>query len=118
MAMNKKEKQHIEDLKEIIEMRDTLLALRHTNRVLPDIDIPTGNNLVNGYSFNAHRIEAHESCSSSVSHGSIHGKTSTQRPIEQYSTLVLALKALRHEMELLYSKKLRSVDLMIDRANQ
>jgi len=116
MAMNKKEKAHIEDLKEMIEMGDILLALRLTENVPCDVPIPVGSysDIVNGYSFNSHSMSVSESCSSSISHGWKHGETRSQNPREQYSTKLLAFKAMRHDMELLYAKNLRKIDLIID----
>jgi len=41
-------------------------------------------------------------------------KTRRQLPIMQYSTELLALKALRNEMEIEFAKRLRKIDLQIE----
>jgi len=112
MAMNKKEKKELEDLK-------TKLALRFTEPVERDLMPPNTSDdfrkIVNGYSYNAYNLRIGKSCSSSIYHNR-HGwdETTAQEPIEQYSTKLLALKAMRNEVELQSAKKLREIDLMIE----
>jgi hypothetical protein len=110
MAMTKKEKKMVEDLK-------TKLALRFTEFVKPDIDYPKiGDGLINGYNFNSYAREVWKSCSTSYSHGIRNwDKTSSQQPIQQYSSKLLALKAMRNEIETKVARDLRSIDILIEK---
>ena len=75
--------------------------------------------MVNGFTFNSYTREVLHSISSSVGHGLLslsHSQcenTTSQRPMKQFSTKVLAAKALRHEMEMRFAKQLMKVDEMI-----
>lgn len=113
MAMNKKEKQLVEDLK-------IKAALRWTSPVEIDVPIPSHDSLefgevIKGYSFNSYCRSVDISCSSSMYHN-LHGdtKTTSQQPIEQHSTKLLALKAMRHEVEKEFAKELYKIDLRIE----
>lgn len=110
MVMTKKEKKMVEDLK-------TKLALRFTEQVKPDIDYPKiEDDLINGYQFNSYRKEIYKSCSTSYSHGTRQwDKISSQQPIQQYSSKLLALKAMRNEVEKQCAIDLRSVDILIEK---
>jgi len=113
MAMNKKEKALVEDLK-------TYAALRHTADVKPDVPIPESlsQELSKGYLPVGHlsdmaRVEP--ACSSSVHHGiGRQDKTSSQRPVELYSTRMLALRKLRYDAEQECARRLRRIDRMIE----
>lgn len=112
--MNKKEQAEMNALKMELALAK---ALRFTELVLPDIPEPKpGDALVPGYRYNAYyqnpRVEP--SCSTGTSHGfGTNTQTISQRPIEQYSTRLLALKALRNEMEIQCAKLLAGIDLKI-----
>jgi len=112
MAMNKKEIELVEDMK-------TKLALRFTEEILPDIDKPSSEKMyeiINGWSFNSYSLRIEKSCSSSHFHSiSNWDKTTSQQGIKQYSSRLLALKAMRHEVELKCAKELRKIDLMIEK---
>lgn len=111
MAMNKKEKARVEFL-------ETMLALHPTERILPDVPIPENlayGEVVPGYSYNAYSVAAYESCSSSMYHAyRSKNKTSSHGGIEQYSTMVLALRAMRRDIEIRCATELREADLMIE----
>jgi len=120
VALNKAEKQLIEDLKTAIKDLKTESALRRTEEVLPDVMPPElFKELSTGYVFvgprsDTARVEA--ACSSSQSHGI--GRTdytSSQQSQMLYSTRLLALKGLRHEVENDCARRLRKVDVMIEK---
>jgi hypothetical protein len=112
MAMNKKEKEYLEHIL-------TQFALRHTQEVLPDIPPPPlgspHGTLTKGFLFNSYSKEVRESCSSSMYH-SYHrsDKTNTQGARHLYSSRLLALKAMRYEVEQKYAKELREIDKLIE----
>jgi hypothetical protein len=113
MAMNKKEKALVEDLK-------IRLALRFTDLVVEDIDFPAAgvgaDNFVKGYVFNSYSVRVNKSCSDYLYHNHhSDGKTTTQGSIRQFSTRLLALKAMRNEIELKIAKQLYEVDQMIEK---
>lgn len=110
MAMNKKEQAYVESLKE-------RLALCFTPEVLPDVPRPGVNEgLVKGFSFNAYSREVRKSCSSYLWHADgSWDKIDAQGAIEQYSTRLLALRAMRNAIEMRCARELRSVDIMIER---
>ena len=109
MAMNKKQLAEMEELK-------TLVSFRRTEEIFPDLDIPehTQHKLVLGWGFNSYTYRAYKSCSSSIYHGEGWERTSTQNPIKQYSSELLALKAMRFEVEMRLAKELRKIDLLIE----
>ena len=113
MAMNKKEKQLVEALKQ-------QLAFKRTVNVEKDLAPPStemvGFNIVNGYSFNMSSQIVSKSCSSCLSHS--YGNwndTKSRQPIEQFSSKLRALKALRYALEEDVAKQLRQVDKQIER---
>ena len=91
------------------------LAFRFTPEVPYDLPPPVGNGLTRGWSFNAYNQNVSKMCSSSTGHGFGWEKTSSQRPTKLYSTEALAWKALRHELEIEYSKSLASIDAEIEK---
>jgi hypothetical protein len=109
MAMNKKELAEVERLK-------TLLALRFTADVLPDIPKPgSGSGIVNGWGVNNYSRRVYKTCSSVVYHGTNKwDKTELQNPIEQYSSALLAYRALRREVEKECARNLRVIDRKIE----
>lgn len=102
--------------------RDLLAAFHRTQPVEPDIDVPTFNEKdKRGFNFNAHTRVVLHSISSSTGHANGHiedgpcKRTTSQRPIRQYSTKLLAAKALRWAVEQDCAKKLAEVDKLIRR---
>ena len=103
MSMTKKEQAEVEALK-------IRLALRFTEDVKPDIPKPESG-IVNGYSFNSSSRRVEKSCSSSIGHN--HGrwdKADSQYPIAQYSSPILAYRAMRREVEQRFARELREID--------
>ena len=103
----------------LIEKLLTQSALRATSEVKPDVPIPeTWGELAKGWrpiasSSPSARVE--KSCSTRGSHGiGTWDKTNSQRPIQQYSTKLMALKALRWEVEQDCASRLRSSDRQIE----
>lgn len=93
-------------------------ALRFTEPVEPDVMPPEGRygdkGLSKGWTFNAYSQTVDVGCSSSVSHAiGRTDKTTSQRAIRLYSSKLLALKALRHEVELKCASQLAAIDRQI-----
>ena len=112
MAMTKKEK-------ETLEAALTTAALRATANVLPDVMPPVFSEALSkgwiGVASCSDYPRVEEACSSSVYHGiGRQDKTSSQGSQQLYSTKLLALKALRWEVEMDSAKRLRRVDRMIE----
>lgn len=90
------------------------LALCWTPEVPPDVPHPTGSSgdprtLTKGWKPFFDRVEP--GCSSSCNHGRFQTtKVDSQQPVDLYSTRLLALRALRHEMELRFAAELRRID--------
>ncbi|AHK11305.1 hypothetical protein S14_196 [Shewanella sp. phage 1/4] len=120
MAMNKKEKLHLDSLQnEIRILRRTIevmVADKTTHEVLPDLVPPDlwGDLLIKGYSFNSHTGMVMESCSSTTGHNKgRNDKTQCQGSIRQYSTELLAYKGLRYEVEQKWLNQLADIDNII-----
>lgn len=123
MAMTKAEKKQLEDAARLVEIAQTetriTKALRWTEpKQKPDLLPPSGygaiNKLINGWSYNTHSRSVAKACSSSISHH--YGgwdKTTTQNPKSLYSTKLLALKALRAELEREFAVALCNIDNQI-----
>lgn len=113
MAMNKKEQAAFAELQ-----KDLLIAraLRFTDPVPADIPIPE-RGLAKGWLFNSYlgNPDVARACSSSVSHcyGDDNATTS-QGATRLYSTKLLALRALRHAVELKCAEILAGIDLQIE----
>jgi len=111
--MTKKEQARMEQLL-------TDAALRRTSPVEPDVMPPlpgeTGNRLTVGWHFNSYSRAVGMGCSSYGYH-SRHSttKTDTQQPKALYSSKMLALRAMRYELETRLCHELRSVDIMIEK---
>jgi hypothetical protein len=100
MALNKKEKGFIDKLVKELEIQS---ALRWTEEVNPDIMPPKGGELLKGFSFNAYSMRVSESCASSQG----------SKPL--YSSILLALKAMRYAVERKCAAELRTIDKMIEK---
>jgi hypothetical protein len=115
MAMNKKEQAMVEALK--VEALKVEAAFKRTSEILPDVPPPEScsDELTKGFLFNAYCIEVRTACSSATGHS--HGRndrTSSQRARSLYSTRLLALKAMRFEVEKRIMTELRKVDRQIE----
>lgn len=110
MAMNKKEQAEFDAAKKAVIVAR---ALNWTQPVAPDVPPPpTSSTLTTGYLFGSYGVEL--SCSSSINHA--RGKTdrtNSQGPRRLYSTKLLALRALRHEVEKECAEKLAKIDMQI-----
>ena len=113
MPMNKKEQALMEELL-------TVSALRYTADVEKDVPMPepcSGKDsrgfLYYGEGGDCPMIEEMES--SAVSHKRVGTSTGSQGGRSLYSTRLLALKALRREVEKVCAKRLSGVDIMIER---
>jgi hypothetical protein len=115
MAMTKKERAEFDKL---ILKAETLTALRWTSPIEPDLLPPTEyDKIVQGWSFNRYSMLVSESWSGYCRNGSgIYSKNSSasQGGKKQFSTKILALKAMRHEVEYANAKNLLLIDKMID----
>lgn len=115
MAMNKKEKAYVEDLEcQLLLLRSMTIVSRKVKPDLPPPNYDQGfNALVKGWSFNKYNHVVEKTCSSMVHHGKGWEKTSSQNPIHQYSSKVLALKSLRYEVEQDFYKDMAKIDKRI-----
>lgn len=112
MAMTKKEQQRLADLEQ--QLREAK-AFRFTEAVATDRPPPPSfDSLVKGFTFNDYNDEISKACTSSNSHCPYSDEeTTSQRPLHLYSTQLLALRALRHQVELKCAKRLAEIDRRI-----
>lgn len=112
MSMNKKEREQMQQLEHDLRIAK---ALRFTEPVESDVAIPeTLPEIRNGYDFNIHAERVDLACTSAINHSfGQHGKTTSQRPCRLFSSRLLALKALRHAMELEFARRLAAIDTQI-----
>ncbi|EAM5811609.1 hypothetical protein FDA16_07790 [Salmonella enterica] len=118
MAMNKKEKEQLENA---IRLMAVNRALRWSDYGADrDVGLPHGTNqYVNGWSINTYSCRVYKSWSSTVSHGDgwveneERPRSASQKGIAQYSTKEKALKALRHCMEMKFAEALYEIDQQI-----
>lgn len=115
MAMTKKERAEFDAA---IERANMLGALRWSAPVKKDVPPPEQyKDFSSGWDCNAHAVKVYEVWSSSVVHGygaQPDGRSASQNSIWCYSTRLLALMALRHQVELESAKKLAAIDKMIE----
>jgi len=118
MAMTKKEQQMVADLQHEVRLAK---ALRLTQRVEPDVPVPTSFStdcLSFGYipigaQSDYPRVEV--ACSSSGYHAvGRTDRTTSQGARRLFSTRLLALRALRYEVEQKVAQKLAKIDKMIE----
>jgi hypothetical protein len=121
MAMNKKEKEQLDNA---LENAKIAKALRWTEpkpeRDLPKPDYQIGlGTFTSGwdYNTNGYTPNVYQAWSESVSHGAGEKRDGygSQNGIDLYSTKLLALKALRADMELNFAKKLLKIDEQIEK---
>lgn len=115
MAMNKKEKEALEEAQRAASVNRALRWSDYDSE--PDLSTSDiGDGYVNGWSFNQHGLRVYKSWSSSIAHGegwAVDGKRpgyASQRSIPQYSTKERALKALRRKVEQDFAEKLAAID--------
>lgn len=124
MAMNKKEAAELAEAKQAARINR---ALRWTDPVSRDLPPPQRGIgglyvITNGYDINSHASvpNAYKAWSSAVSNGNGHAingerpKYASQNSRTLYSTRLLALRALRSELEMRYAKTLADIDAEID----
>jgi hypothetical protein len=109
MALTKKEAAaHAEQ----IDKLTLRLALCWTPKVTPDIPPPEKFDMLHKGWLDCHnRVEP--ACSSTIHHGFSHEGPNSQQPRSLYSTRLLALKALRNDMEERFARELMRVDTLI-----
>ncbi len=116
MAMNKKEQAHVADLERRLlesEARNIKSAPVEFD-LMPPKHGDGGQLIANGWSFNTYSNRVSKSCSSSIYHARGQwDKTTSQNQIRQFSTELLATKALRYEVEQELYKKLAKIDKRI-----
>lgn len=122
MAMNKKEKA---ELQAAIDRADLNIALRWTEPVERDVPPPPrsdiGARYTSGWDYNAYSNRVYRGWSDSVAHGdgdpptpqTRYKSSASQGARPYYSTELLALKAMRHEVERDAATKLMRIDRMI-----
>lgn len=112
MAMNKKETELMESLKQELLLAK---AFRFTDKVDIDVVATDWKILTLGWSMNSNSGRVEQSCSTTNYHarGNIE-KTTTQGGLPMYSSELLAFKAMRNEMELKFAKELAKVDKRIE----
>ena len=91
-------------------------ALSWTRKICPDVPPPDGSSgLTKGFLYNAHSARCEPACSSSVHHNfGSSSHTTTQGARSLYSTRLLALQAMRFEVEMLCATKLMEIDKQIE----
>lgn len=110
--MNKKEHAEMEHLK-------TLLALRHYPAVEPDLMPPERyDQIINGWWFNSYSGIVMKACTSGIYHSIGNwDKTTSQQPRRLYSTEKLAYQAMLHEMSMEFARKLRVVEIAMEKCD-
>jgi len=117
MAMNKAEKQQLEDALEQVRIYK---SFQITPKIEPDLQPPSSSSgfgaHIYGYSFNSHTIHVSEAWSEFTRNGSGHGerKHAAQNGIALYSTKLLALQAMRHEVAIRAARLLADIDVQIE----
>jgi hypothetical protein len=113
MSMNKKEQAEFDAAKKAVIVAR---ALNWSEPVERDIPIPQGGES-KGFIFNTYSAAVMYALSSSVGHATSHEgfpkKTSSQRGMSLFSTRLLALRAMRHEVEKECAEKLAGIDMQI-----
>lgn len=111
--MSKVEKETLERLRRELATE----RARHVDPLEPDLPIPEGSGIVNGWLYHCYRGELRvgKSCSSCISHNfGDWDRTTTQRPIRQYSSRLRALIAGRAELALECARMLADADHQIN----
>jgi hypothetical protein len=114
MAMTKAEKAELQGLRDRLAL---ISALRWTELVAPDVLVPAYGEATSGWDYNkhAHRVDVMWSESHASGWGAARGRdTASQRGRALYSSKLLALRAMRHAVELECAARLAQVDKMIE----
>lgn len=118
MAMSKKEREAFAELERNLRIT---AALRWTEKVAPDVPRPE-RDFTSGYTFNAYSQIVDCAWSTPGAHGIGHvspdaqrarGVSGRQNSISLYSSRLLALRAMRYELEMECAIKLAKVDAEI-----
>lgn len=118
MAMTKKEKAEFEAMAKELRVQS---ALRWTEKIAPDLPIPSSG-CTQGWAINSYDGIVREAWSQNIRHGNglcepdNWRQSASQNGVPLFSTKLLALKAVRHEMEKEFAKKLAAVDEAIAKA--
>lgn len=112
MSMTKAEKQIVEHLK-------IKLALSWTPLVRPDLPPPVYGKTTSGWAFNEFTLNVMPAWSESIYHGIGSSAPESKMSGSQgskwlYSTRLLALRAMRNEVELEAARRLRKIDAHIE----
>lgn len=115
MAMNKREQAELDAAKKAVVVAR---ALNWSEPIAPDVPPPSHSQKDTlGFAYNAHSECVLFARSSSVHHATSYDamptKTNSQRALSIYSTRLLALKAMRHSVELVCAEKLARIDMQI-----
>ena len=107
--------------RERLERAETLAAMRWSAPVPRDVPAPEyGDPPTTGWDFNALSGRVWEGWSDSSAHGVGRARTpeysAIQGPRAMYSSRLLALKAMRHEVEKIAARDLYGIDRKIDEA--
>jgi hypothetical protein len=117
MAMNKAEKAMVQGLRVLASLRWTQPVLRD---VKPPVPIDDFGSMTTGWDFNAHTLEVDRWWSTTTSHGrgvKAESRYSGMRESQAlFSTKVLALRAMRYEVEQMAARRLASIDARIEEA--
>ncbi len=117
MPLNKKEKAAFDELLLHHKLKG---ALHWSPRIRRDVPPPARGpgGETSGFDFNSYSLNVFEAWSSSVSHGEGPMRTKhssgTQNPRSLYSTRLLALHAMRHDVAMAAAKKLLEIDERIE----
>jgi len=95
------------------------LALRWTGPVEKDVQIPASGITTSGFVFNAYNASVSPAWSKTVAHGigraqPENGSGASQNGIAMFSTRLLALRGLRHELEREPARRLAAIDAQIE----
>ncbi len=115
MAMTKAEKAELQGLRDRLAL---VSALRWTEAVKPDVPVPAHSDpATTGWAYNAPSLRIEQMWSESHAHGwgASRGRGSaSQRGRALYSTRLLAVRAMRYEVEQECAAKLAQIDRMIE----
>lgn len=120
MAMNKKEQAEFAAMKKKLAVASAFIRTPQVPKDIP-APLPTiGAKITHGYDFNTYTQEVREYWSGQCTHYTENpeGKkgyvSGSQRAISLYRSKLLALKALRHEVENEAAKDLAEIDMKIE----
>ena len=117
MSMNKKELAQMDELRRELRIAR---AWKLTEPVETDLQPPNfGGPLVKGFLFNSYSMQVEKACTDYVHHSwGRDDKTDSQGTYSLFSTPLLALRAMRYQIERECIAKLAQVDEMIEAAIQ